>query len=129
MDAQEDLLNISQDDLSHDHTQAPIPHYDAHLIPTETAAREGSHFGHVNHSRADDKEHIHTRDGYTVDQEGLINSYAVEAPLHISEPDDLAAEEISITKKRAAEHKELSKDAEGNLSSSTNWQHEGAGVI
>ena len=58
-----------------------IPHFDPHIIPAETAARatrEGKHFGHIEHDNPSDREHIHTRDGYTIDQEGLINNYAVE---------------------------------------------------
>lgn len=84
MTTQKNSLNNNQDD-----TQKTFPHYDAHLIPAEIVAREareGSHFGQVEHDDAQDTEHIHTRDGYTVDQEGLINNYAVEAPMQVDEP-------------------------------------------
>ncbi len=60
-------------------------HYDPHLIPAETAAREtreGSHFGQVKHDDVKDTDHVHTRDGYTSDQEGLFNNYAVEPPMY-----------------------------------------------
>ncbi|MEL6552532.1 MAG: hypothetical protein AAFQ63_03585 [Cyanobacteria bacterium J06621_11] len=83
MTTKNDSVNIRQDDK-----QQTLSHYDAHLIPAETVAREareGSHFGKVEHDDAQDKEHIHTRDGYTVDQEGLINNYAVEAPMHVDQ--------------------------------------------
>ena len=68
-----------------------VPHYDPHIMPAETVARqrrEGAHFGHVEH---DSKEtsHIHNRDGYTIDQEGLINNYAIEPKMYINEPGDL----------------------------------------
>ena len=62
-------------------SSSTISHYDPHIIPAETvarAAREGKHFGHVEHDDPNDHEHIHLRDGYTMDQEGLINNYAVE---------------------------------------------------
>lgn len=127
MTIQKDAVNSNQDN-----PQQNLPHYDAHLIPSETVAREareGSQFGQVEHDDAQDTEHIHTRDGYTVDQEGLINNYAVEAPMYINEPGDLAEEEAAVAKQRAAERKALSKDADGNLSPNTNWQHKGPGVI
>ena len=127
MATRKDSLNTSPDEIK----KTPS-HYDEHLIPAETAAREareGRRFGHVEHDSAQDTEHIHTRDGYTVDQEGLINNYAVEAPMYLNEPGDLAEEEAVVAKQRAAERKALSKDAEGHLSPNTNWQHKGPGVI
>lgn len=87
MATQKDSVNSKQDN-----TQQTLSHYDAHLIPAETVAREareGSRFGQVQHDDVQDTEHIHTRDGYTVDQEGLINNYAVEAPMHVDKPENL----------------------------------------
>lgn len=113
-------------------TPANLPHYDAHLIPAETVAREareGRRFGQVEHDSANNTEHIHTRDGYTVDQEGLINNYAVEAPMYVSEPGDLAEEEAAAAQQKAADLKSLSKDTNGNLSPDINWQHKGPGII
>jgi hypothetical protein len=84
----------SQDDTLKDASER-LPHYDAHLIPAETVAREareGSDFCHVDHDDPKNTEHIHTRDGYTIDQEGLINNYAVEVPMYVNEPGDLAKE-------------------------------------
>ncbi|HTL90161.1 MAG TPA: hypothetical protein VL134_12235, partial [Leptolyngbya sp.] len=61
--------------------------YDPHIIPAETAARkerEGSKFkttpteqGEAAASTDDqtDPESVGTTDGYTVDQEGLLNNY------------------------------------------------------
>ncbi len=59
-------------------TQVATSHYDPHLIPAETAARqqrEGKRFGHIPREQAN---HDHTTDGYTVDREGLLNNYAIE---------------------------------------------------
>lgn len=109
-----------------------LSHYDPHLIPSETAAREareGDRFGHVEHDNPEEKEHIHTRDGYTMDQEGLINNYAVEPPMYVNQPGDLAEEEAAAAKMRAADRKSLGKDAEGHASSKNNWQHKGPGMI
>jgi hypothetical protein len=108
-----------------------ISHYDPHIIPAESAAREareGSHFGHVDHDPAD-TEHIHTRDGYTVDQEGLINNYAVEVPMYINEPGDLAEKEAAIAQKRAADRQALEEDEEGKLTMTHDWRHKGPGMI
>ena len=127
MATQKDSLNTSSDV-----PQETPSHYDAHLVPAETAAREareGNRYGHVEHDQAEDTEHIHTRDGYTMDQEGLINNYAVEAPMYVNEPGDLAEEEAAVAKQRAAERQALSKDDEGHLSPKTNWRHKGPGVI
>ena len=113
-------------------TNQEIPHPDPHIIPAETAARaarEGNHFGQVDHDSQADAEHIHTRDGYTVDQEGLINNYAVEPPMYIKEPGDLAEEEAAIAKQRAADRKALAEDEDGKLTTSHDWRHKGPGMI
>lgn len=109
-----------------------IPHPDPHIIPAETAARaarEGSQFGRVDHDAPADTEHIHTRDGYTVDQEGLINNYAVEPPMYINEPGDMAETEAAIAKQRAAERKALAEGEEGKLTTGHDWRHKGPGMI
>ncbi|EDX87291.1 hypothetical protein S7335_4999 [Synechococcus sp. PCC 7335] len=127
MTTRKDSVNSDQDKMD------KIPsHYDPHLVPSETAAREareGTRFAQVEHDDAKDTEHIHTRDGYTVDPEGLINNYAVEPPMYVNEPGDLAEEEEIVAQQRAAERDALSKDEEGNLSPKTNWQHKGPGMI
>ena len=109
-----------------------IPHYDPHLIPAESvarAAREGEHFGHVDHDPSTDKEHIHTRDGYTIDQEGLINNYAVEPEIYINEPGDLSEQEQQLRIQRRHELEELSEDEEGKLTIEHDWRHKGPGLI
>ncbi len=109
-----------------------IPHYDPHMIPAESAARaarEGKDFGHVEHDDPADKEHIHTRDGYTIDQEGLINNYAVEPEMYIKEPGDLRLQEQESKIQRLHELQELSEDEEGKLTMGHDWRHKGPGLI
>ena len=109
-----------------------IPHYDQHIIPGETVAREareGKHFGHVEHDDPADREHIHTRDGYTIDQEGLINNYAVETEAYINEPGDLREKEQELKAQRRRELQELSEDEEGKLTMEHDWRHKGPGLI
>ncbi len=109
-----------------------IPHYDSHIIPGETVARatrEGSHFGQVEHDDPADREHIHLRDGYTIDQEGLINNYAVEPEIYINKPGDLREKEAELKAKRRAELRELSEDEEGKLTMEHDWRHKGPGLI
>ena len=109
-----------------------IPHYDPHIIPAETVAREareGKHFGHVEHDDLGDKEHLHNRDGYTIDQEGLINNYAVEPEVYIKEPGDLKEKELELKAKRRRELQQLSEDEEGKLTMEHDWRHKGPGLI
>jgi len=113
-------------------SNAKIPHYDRHIIPGESiarAAREGKHFGHVEHDDPADKEHIHIRDGYTIDQEGLINNYAVETEAYIKEPGDLREKEQELKAQRRRELQELSEDEEGKLTIEHDWRHKGPGLI
>ncbi|NEP16686.1 MAG: hypothetical protein F6J97_07235 [Leptolyngbya sp. SIO4C1] len=115
-------------------TQQPKPdpsHYDPHIIPAETAARasrEGSHFAQVEHD-SPASEHVHTRDGYTVDQEGLINNYAVEPPIYVNQPGDLAEQERALSQQRAAELAELQEDETGRLTIEHDWRHRGPGMV
>jgi hypothetical protein len=97
--------------------------YDPHIIPAETAARaerEGKAFGHVEHD-PQNSEHVHTRDGYTVDREGLINNYAVEPPMYINEPGDLDEVEKANAKQRATDLEAIAE--------SHDWHHKGPGII
>ncbi len=113
-------------------SNAKIPQYDQHIIPGESiarAAREGKHFGHVEHDDPADKEHIHIRDGYTIDQEGLINNYAVEPEAYIKEPGDLREKEQELKAQRRHELQELSEDEEGKLTIEHDWRHKGPGLI
>ena len=109
-----------------------LGHYDPHIMPPEIkarAAREGKNFGHVEHDIPGDTEHLHNRDGYTVDEEGLINNYAVEPEMYIKEPGDLKEQQKQLRMQRLHELQELSEDEEGKLTMDHDWRHKGPGMI
>ena len=119
------------------------PHYDRGITPAETAARqerEGSNFMHTTteakqkSAKTDDQtddESIHTTDGYTVDQEGLVNNYAIEPEMYINEPGDLREKEEAEAAERArilAEIKDK-KGEEGKLTMDADTRGKGPGII
>ena len=111
--------------------QPTISHYDPHLIPPESVARakrEGDEFGHVNKDPSD-TEQLHTRSGYTVDQEGLINNYAVEPKMYINEPGDLDEEQGFVAYQKAANFKSLTQNEKGEVAKTRDWNNRGPGVI
>ncbi len=113
-------------------SNADISHYDPHIIPAETVARvarEGEHFCNVPHDDPKDLEHLHTRDGYTVDRDGLINNYPVEPEMYINEPGDLKEKELKLKAQRIQELVALSEDEEGKLTMEHDWRHKGPGMI
>ncbi|MCG9890326.1 MAG: hypothetical protein MH252_04555 [Thermosynechococcaceae cyanobacterium MS004] len=119
--------------MTHPERQNPIiPQYDRHIIPAENAARaarEGSGFHHVVHDDPLDKEHIHTRDGYTVDQDGLVNNYAVEPEMYFNTPGDHAEQQALEDAERAHELAQLSESEEGLLTDKHDFRHKGSGLI
>ena len=109
-----------------------LGHYDPHIMPSEIkarATREGEKFGHVEHDLPGDTKHLHNRDGYTVDEEGLINNYAVEPEMYINEPGDLKETQKQLRKQRLHELQQLSEDEEGKLTLEHDWRHKGPGMI
>ncbi len=109
-----------------------ISHYDPHIIPPESvarAAREGKHFGHIYHKETGDGECSHMLDGYTIDQEGLINNYPIEPEIYINEPGDLREQEQQRRDRRLHELLELSEDEDGKLTMEHDWRHKGPGLI
>ncbi|MEG5056490.1 hypothetical protein QUB60_02710 [Microcoleus sp. A2-C5] len=119
------------------------PHYDRGITPAETAARqerEGSNFMHATteakqkDAKTDDQtddESIHTTDGYTVDQEGLVNNYAIEPEMYINEPGDLREKAEAEAAERARVLAEIKdkRGEEGKLTEEADTRHKGPGVI
>lgn len=126
-------------DLPEDNPE--VPHYDRHITPAETAAREareGDTFMHTPSQERDQnfeagdpvhKDAIDTTGGYTVDKEGLLNNYAIEPEMYINEPGDLRAEEEALAAERAEELANLRHDEDGQLTMEGDNRPRGQGVI
>lgn len=66
--------------------------YDRGIIPAETKARverEGDSYKSQPQKRGGE-DSIDTTGGYTVDNEGLVNNYAIEPEMYVNEPGDLS---------------------------------------
>ncbi len=104
--------------------------YDPNIIPAETAARkerEEENYKQVKEESAGD---IDTAGGYTVDQEGLANNYAIEPEMYVEEPGDLRAEQQAEKEQRAAELKARNQTNEdGKLTMETDNRSKGVGII
>jgi hypothetical protein len=107
--------------------------YDAHIIPSETAARaerEGENFKHTPKQDDPETKSIDTTQGYAVDSEGLVNNYAMEPEMYYEEPGD-AREQLDAD--AAARREELadinSNDETGNLTMEGDRRGKGTGVI
>jgi hypothetical protein len=105
--------------------------YDRGIIPAETAARmerEGDHYKHTPHQPEDAS--LDTSSGYTVDNEGLVNNYAIEPEMYYEEPGDLKAKEDAEALERAEELQEVNEtDETGKLTMDGDERGKGVGVI
>lgn len=112
--------------------------YDRGIIPAETAARkqrEGKIFGQtakikqLNAGSMPTTASIDTTGGYTIDQEGLANNYAIEPEMYISQPGDLRQVEAELAAKRTYELKAIAADAAGRLTMENDTRRKGPGRI
>lgn len=109
-------------------------HYDREMVPAEVAARqerEGNKFMKAPSSGDEPNESPdHTRDGFTVDQEGLVNNYAIEPEMYVNEPGDLREKEQALKAERAREYQEVHhNDEDGKLTMEGDRRTQGPGVI
>ncbi|MEH2105712.1 hypothetical protein [Nostoc sp.] len=115
--------------------------YDRGIIPAETAARierEGDKYKTrpTEEREADaptddqtDSGSVRTTDGYTVDQEGLLNNYAVEPEMYYEEPGDARQQAAEDTAQRVEELREVNQDEDGKLTEKGDNRGRGPGVI
>ncbi|MGV0104986.1 hypothetical protein [Nostoc sp. DSM 114167] len=121
--------------------RAEVNNYDRGIIPAETAARmerEGDKFKTrpTEEKEADaptddqtDSESIRTTDGYTVDNEGLSNNYAIEPEMYYEEPGDARQQAAEDKQERIEELGEVNQDEEGKLTDKGDSRGRGPGII
>lgn len=104
--------------------------YDPNLIPAETAARKEREGKDYKDIKEDSSGDIDTAGGYTVDQEGLTNNYAIEPEMYVEERGDLSEEQAAERKERAAALKARNQtDEQGQLTAESDNRSKGVGQI
>ena len=104
--------------------------YDPNIIPAETAARKEREEENYKQVKEENTGDIDTTGGYTVDQEGLANNYAIEPEMYVEEPGDLRTEQQAEKEQRAAELKARNQtDEDGKLTMEADNRSKGVGII
>lgn len=105
--------------------------YDPHIVPAETAARierEGKNY--KQKPEHENFEDVDTNAGFTVDQEGLMNNYAVEPEMYYETPGDATAMKEAEEQARQQELDEINDtDETGKLKNAQDQRGKGTGVI
>ncbi|MDP5339057.1 MAG: hypothetical protein NWQ28_10850 [Nodularia sp. (in: cyanobacteria)] len=121
--------------------RADVDSYDRGIIPAETAARkdrEGENYKTLPTEESQkgastndqsNTESINTTDGYTIDQEGLVNNYAVEPEMYYETPGDARKQAIQDSADRVEELHEINEDQEGKLTEKGDTRGKGPGRI
>lgn len=104
--------------------------YDRGIVPAETAARKEREGDQYKQLPDENDASIDTTGGYTVDQEGLVNNYAIEPEMYYEVPGDAAAIEEEEKAKRIEELKEINDTNEqGKLTEDGDKRGKGTGII
>lgn len=104
--------------------------YDPHIVPAETAARKEREQEDYKQTKEESSGDIDTAGGYTVDQEGLANNYAIEPEMYVEEPGDLREEKTEAKQERAEELKKVNQtDEDGKLTMDSDDRSKGTGLI
>ncbi|MBD2078694.1 hypothetical protein [Leptolyngbya sp. FACHB-17] len=115
--------------------------YDRGIVPAETAARkerEGEQFKTTPTEAREasaatddqtDEGSIKMTDGYTVDQEGLLNNYAIEPEMYYEVPGDARQAEEEAKAERAEELYDINQDEAGALTMDADQRGKGSGII
>jgi hypothetical protein len=105
--------------------------YDPHIIPSESGARKDREGEAYKHKPKEDASGVmDTSGGYTVDQEGLVNNYAIEPEMYINEPGDLREEQEAEEARRRAELQAINQNDEtGKLTPGSDQRGKGPGVV
>lgn len=103
--------------------------YDRGIRPAETAAREERE-GEEFKKLPVEEGGIDTTGGYTVDQEGLANNYAIEPEMYYEVPGDLREKEEALKAERIQERLEANQtDEQGKLTQDGDSRGKGVGMI
>ena len=107
--------------------------YDRNLVPAETAARherEGDNYKtKITQDKQANPDSIDTTEGYTVDNEGLVNNFAIEPEMYVNEPGDLREKEEQEREKRRQELQQLDEERQGELTMKEDKRGRGPGVF
>lgn len=104
--------------------------YDPHIVPAETAARLEREGTGYKHPPAHEHNNIDTTGGFTVDNEGLANNYAIEPEMYYEEPGDLREKEEAEKAERAEELRAVNQtDESGKLTLDHDERSKGVGII
>jgi hypothetical protein len=107
--------------------------YDRNLVPAETAARherEGDNYKtKITEQNQTNPDSINTTEGYTVDNEGLVNNFAVEPEMYVNEPGDLRQKEEQETAERRQELQQLDEERQGELTMEKDERGRGPGAV
>ena len=104
--------------------------YDRNLIPAETAARVEREGEGYKQQPEETEGELNTTGGFTVDNEGLANNYAVEPEMYYEERGDLRAKEEAQATQRAKELADINNNEEdGKLTMEDDKRGKGVGFI
>ena len=113
-------------------TPTDIKHdgYDRNMIPAEIAARRDREGDNYKQLPEHDGTGTDTTGGYTMDERGLANNYAIEPEMYIEEPGDLREKNEAIAARRAQRLKNVrSNDSDDLLGSGSDRRSRGPGLI
>ncbi|MDB9524483.1 hypothetical protein PN498_00660 [Oscillatoria sp. CS-180] len=116
--------------MSNNNPRVQSDTYDPHIVPAETAARAEREQENYKQVKESSKGDLDTSGGYTVDQEGLANNYAIEPEMYVDEPGDLREEQAEEKEARASELQNINQtDEQGNLTVESDDRSKGVGQI
>ncbi len=104
--------------------------YDRQMIPSETAARIEREEEDYKQIPEQSKGEIDTTDGVTVDNEGLLNNYAIEPEMYYEVPGDRKAMKEAEKERRQEELNDINQtDEAGKLTIEEDQRGRGVGII
>lgn len=109
--------------------------YDRGIVPAETAARMEREKENYKHTPDSEKEiagedELDTTAGYTMDNEGLLNNFAVEPEMYYEVPGDRAQQKAAEEQERREELDEVNDtNKQGELTMEDDKRGHGTGII